>query len=892
MYGRRHYEPESERGRDPSGHNRVAGMLPASGGGSRTSRSSSKNILEELQNIEQALSMVSSHSTLESHNYNSTKSPSARSAATAQQDWHVTSTPPRPSSSANTASRDPPLSNEQAAASDFYAKRFENNNSNNNSIANPRSPLVRFSEQLEVYSKHISQGCNAPTIPILRSKSSGSVSKRPVPSANNNKTTSNNHVMNPPSSTGSRDPTPRASIGGEEDNAISASRREPAGLTTSPSITSSYLAAPPTGKVMSDPPIDRSRRFLVSPAATMARPASTQKANRYQVRQGALSLHDSVNGSYNMTSILGSNSRGSSISRTNSDMELNPRRLSSQFLSPNHPGELSSTNPLLRQALAPTPTNREQAPTPNNKRSTNSQGAKSTPSPATWNMTSLFSNPCQSPFMASRPNDLPPLPSVNIQEQSSTSAIPAVLNIPRASSHGAAVAAAKVNLAQEDDTSDAPTTSSAESASALLMANYHPATMDQWEPGPELRQDEDDEDSIFSREGDEARSYCSEGTPPSTREILESAVPMSDSKIYYKNGRTISKPGKRSYLQMGDDGSLLQSSVGTEIMALPKSIEVRLGDSASNPEEGQDNKDCMGKVLHRFRPKSEHFQDGDGFSRDEGHVDESSQPSLIKKSTSETDESDSGIHFPRMTSGWDRFEKEPMGDYEDNEILIHSSARSRRRRKKKNKAWVIWLLLCTIVVCLSAGLPVYFSLTKDRDTEGATAENSNTPETAPPSRPASDFSGPMDFDTCVVLHGNQASDYSERYQTIRQYLRLMSVGPTSMLDQPNSPQRKALCWLAIDDAYQIDISDTNQVAIIQRYSLAVLYFSLVSTDFSSTESLTNTNFLSSEQECSWDAIMCSEPGLVSALLLSDKNLNGNLPAEVGNLENLCKSCRA
>mmetsp|Transcript_8605 Transcript_8605/g.15712 ORF Transcript_8605/g.15712 Transcript_8605/m.15712 type:complete len:335 (+) Transcript_8605:1-1005(+) len=183
----------------------------------------------------------------------------------------------------------------------------------------------------------------------------------------------------------------------------------------------------------------------------------------------------------------------------------------------------------------------------------------------------------------------------------------------------------------------------------------------------------------------------------------------------------------------------------------------------------------------------------------------------------------------------------------------------------------------------------------------ATDENASRPSFSPPrSEPTpsnSDSSGGqnvsdaevdigMDMFDCVSLYGDQYSGYSERYKTIRQYLRLSSVGHTSMIDQPQSPQRKALCWLAEKDKYEIDVSEENQKAIVQRYSLAVVFFSLASPGNSYPDSLTNSDFLSAKHECDWNVVMCNEPGVVSALLLSDKYMHGNLPVEVGNLVNL------
>jgi hypothetical protein len=539
-------------------------------------------------------------------------------------------------------------------------------------------------------------------------------------------------------------------------------------------------------------------------------------------------------------------------------------------------------------------------------------------------MANLFANPCQSPFTTSPVTDithtnskplLPPISSIALaQEQNKAMSIPSHLSIPsNMSSNGSDAAPTPIRerthkltqrWREQDELStddDGLSSGSAESASALLIGNNR--SSHQWERGPILQTGTDEN----QEETNEDQSLFSEATPSSLREMLESRddlpVHRNDSRLYEKmsNSATKKKPRNNtkdrqrqtSYLQLGDEGSLQQNSVGTEIMALPKSIEVRIeGYDATSAEKEQSEhvtQDCMGGVLQRFRSKKVPFQelDGDVFSCNESFdIDSQGNEYIIKKGTSETEDTDSGIHVPGRGSSWDRFDRECASDCDDDEILISTSLKQVSRRRYK-RMWMVWVLVCSVVICLAVGLPVYFYFTHKED-----RSDSMTVPVAPTESPIAlnpIGTGQLEYDTCILLHGDHASNYSERYFTIRQLLRLMSVGRTAMIDQPETPQRKALCWLAEDDAYSIDASKGNEFAVIQRYSLAVLYHSFVSADDSFPDSLSNTDFLSATPECEWDVIMCSEPGVVSALLLSDKNLNGRLPPEIGNLEGLSKS---
>ncbi|KAL3909573.1 MAG: hypothetical protein SGILL_008034 [Bacillariaceae sp.] len=583
-------------------------------------------------------------------------------------------------------------------------------------------------------------------------------------------------------------------------------------------------------------------------------------------------------------------------------MELNPRRLSLEF----------SKQGKLRQDLAPTPTNNdrncvgreqqraEQAPTPNNNNHKTDWVLGST-------MASMRGSKTNNPSVR-QPSSIPSIEIVPKQLNKVSSRLEksrgAVLNNANNNSDVPATPIRErtnrltqrwreqdevVNSEKQHE--DSP--SSAESASAFLIGNrQHHSENSRIERGISVENDEDDSSSEDSR--------FSEATPPSVRDKLESRdddndrrhASYSDSKLYAKSRlrRKAKVPPVMSYLQLGDEGSLLpqsksnSSSIGTEIMALPKSIEVCIEDmigdereSDSGPKTTTTRGPTGGRVLQRFRTNKVPFQElnGDMFSYDESFQD--GNESIIKKATSETEESDSGIHVAgRYASSWDRFERDYASDGEDDDILISSSSKKIKKRRRK-RTWILWVLVCSVIICLAGGLPIYFYMTRHQD------QTNSMPTSKPPP-----LLGPMDYDTCVSLHGNQASDYSERYSSVRQLLRLTSVGRTSMIDESGSAQRKALCWLSVSDNYVIEISEGNEFAIIQRYSLAVLYHSLVKEDDGFADSLVNSDFLSDTPECEWDVVMCSKPSIVSVLLLSDKNLSGKLPPEVGNLEGLSK----
>jgi len=113
---------------------------------------------------------------------------------------------------------------------------------------------------------------------------------------------------------------------------------------------------------------------------------------------------------------------------------------------------------------------------------------------------------------------------------------------------------------------------------------------------------------------------------------------------------------------------------------------------------------------------------------------------------------------------------------------------------------------------------------------------------------------------------------------------VLPVSGSSAFENPASPQARALKWLAFDDASQLD-PETQRTWLLQRYSLAVLYFATDGTNW-----FNQANWLAPDHECSWKS---QEKGAtsctvlrVTGIRLDSNNLQGPLPMEVGWLLDL------
>jgi len=116
---------------------------------------------------------------------------------------------------------------------------------------------------------------------------------------------------------------------------------------------------------------------------------------------------------------------------------------------------------------------------------------------------------------------------------------------------------------------------------------------------------------------------------------------------------------------------------------------------------------------------------------------------------------------------------------------------------------------------------------------------------------------------------DQASTLSSaRQDKILKRIKSVSTAPT--LSDANSPQYAALRLILDDDAMTQDISYD---VLIQRYSIAVLFFSW---------KLGEMNVYS---ECMWKGIWCKN-GVVNRIILRDSSLAGSIPNELAALTSL------
>ena len=111
-----------------------------------------------------------------------------------------------------------------------------------------------------------------------------------------------------------------------------------------------------------------------------------------------------------------------------------------------------------------------------------------------------------------------------------------------------------------------------------------------------------------------------------------------------------------------------------------------------------------------------------------------------------------------------------------------------------------------------------------------------------------------------------------------------TISDPSLLEDPSTPQAKALEWIMLDDLEtHPDPASQKLNPMIQRQILALFYYSTEGDNW-----LNNFSWLTSTSECEWYGCGCDHDGRVVSLTLDDNGLAGSIPEELFGLADLEK----
>lgn len=151
------------------------------------------------------------------------------------------------------------------------------------------------------------------------------------------------------------------------------------------------------------------------------------------------------------------------------------------------------------------------------------------------------------------------------------------------------------------------------------------------------------------------------------------------------------------------------------------------------------------------------------------------------------------------------------------------------------------------------------------------------------------------FGVAMGMHGDATDAMTDRFGTTSEFLLENKIASQQDLAKKDSPQYRAANWIANQDDEYLEIPvQADPFRFIQRYTLAVLYYSMGGEEW--TASL---RFLSSDHECSWNemipdenkeifavGVSCDQNLNVNSLLIPSNNLKGSIPDEIRHLTHM------
>eukprot|EP00978_Attheya_sp_CCMP212_P001792 scaffold3695_cov54-Attheya_sp.AAC.3 len=182
-----------------------------------------------------------------------------------------------------------------------------------------------------------------------------------------------------------------------------------------------------------------------------------------------------------------------------------------------------------------------------------------------------------------------------------------------------------------------------------------------------------------------------------------------------------------------------------------------------------------------------------------------------------------------------------------------------------------WKCAIAIVILFSIGISVAYGVrvftTPDEIVSDDTINNTPTPTVAPTT----------DSDTFSSANVTLLDPFPLRPNYLIELA--MRVSGAQALKDAKSPAYSALDWmLEKKELIYESMATTPKQETLERYSLAVLYFSLRDEIFSDMKQRRkNESWLSQRHHCDWKGISCNDSKYVTHIHLRDQQLGGSLP---------------
>mmetsp|Transcript_29479 Transcript_29479/g.43283 ORF Transcript_29479/g.43283 Transcript_29479/m.43283 type:complete len:460 (-) Transcript_29479:573-1952(-) len=124
------------------------------------------------------------------------------------------------------------------------------------------------------------------------------------------------------------------------------------------------------------------------------------------------------------------------------------------------------------------------------------------------------------------------------------------------------------------------------------------------------------------------------------------------------------------------------------------------------------------------------------------------------------------------------------------------------------------------------------------------------------------------------------TDSSSSSETGLDYISVLeSISDRTLMETPDTYEYNALQWIENEDTLMLE--STDELALRQRYIMALFYFALNGESWS-----LNMGWLLGVSECKWYGVSCNSSGQVGSIEIESNRLKGQLPTEITSLPSL------
>lgn len=183
----------------------------------------------------------------------------------------------------------------------------------------------------------------------------------------------------------------------------------------------------------------------------------------------------------------------------------------------------------------------------------------------------------------------------------------------------------------------------------------------------------------------------------------------------------------------------------------------------------------------------------------------------------------------------------------------------RREEVRKKRKWgIIIAVVVVAVIGIVVGVVVGMSGGGNKETSSESAQKGSS-------------------ERCVA---GTVDVMTDRYSQLRSIIVTEFPNMTDAIDMSESTARASLCWLAETDELSIQHEQGDEMNMINRFTLGLIYYHFVGTAGSTENRLSRSNWLDPLPVCDWNFVFCDSSNVVNELRLEGSGLTGVIPTEL------------